>query len=207
MAKRPAFPRDKELRRLKRNRRREARGARYWLRRYRWNKRIHGEKHRLTKRALNFWKTHRHRREHLNDLVVNRRALLRERRKANIIARKLRHQRKGPVAGTVWFDGKVVAGWIAEDLARARRAGWRGVVVSGYRDPWYSQRLCYAMCGRPYCAGRCAGTSSNHVGRFYPQGAVDVTDYWTLASVARRLGLRIRNNLPADRVHFSASGR
>lgn len=132
----------------------------------------------------------------------------RYRRRANRLTRKIRHQRKvRRRPGLVWYDGKQVASWIADDLDKARAHGWHGVVVSGYRTPAYSESLCYRMCGRPSCPGTCAGRSSNHSqGYIFPNGAVDVTDYYRLAEVAAQLGLRIKNRLPRDRVHFSNSG-
>jgi hypothetical protein len=138
---------------------------------------------------------------------------LRYRRKSNAITRRIRHRRKVLSVdkkrrqGLVWYDGKQVAAWIADDLDKARAAGWRGYVVSGYRTPAYSETLCYRMCGRPSCPGRCAGRSSNHSqGYIYPRGAVDVTDFLNLAWIAGRKGLRIQNRLPRDRVHFSSTG-
>lgn len=137
----------------------------------------------------------------------------RNRRKANRVLRTIRHRRRvlsirHRPPGLVWMDGKQVAAWVADELDKARRAGWRGYVVSGYRTPAYSERLCYGMCGAPRCPGRCAGRSSNHSqGYIYPHGAVDVTDWQTLDRLSHSLNLRIRNALPADRVHFSATGK
>jgi hypothetical protein len=56
------------------------------------------------------------------------------------------------------------------------------------------------------CPGRCAGRSSRHSGIDYPNGAADVSDYITAASESRRLGLRLKNDLPNDRVHLSSDG-
>jgi hypothetical protein len=156
------------------------------------------------------WKKYRHRR-----LVKARRAkriYRRNRKVASHFTRLIRHRRrllKPRSSGFVWMDGKQVCGWIANELERARKAGrWKGYITSGYRTPQHSQALCYAMCGRPSCPGRCAGTASNHTrGPGFPLGAVDVTDYFTLQDECRRLGLRIHNALPSDRVHFSNSGR
>lgn len=99
-----------------------------------------------------------------------------------------------------------VANWIIPWLDKSWEAGWRGVVNSGWRDPAYSESLCRAMCGAPSCPGRCAGRASNHAGSEYPNGAVDLTDQYTFAAVQFRIGSPLRNNLPADRVHFSVSG-
>jgi len=136
--------------------------------------------------------------------------LRRNRTEASALLKKIRHRRKvlsGP-KGLVWFDGKKVPSWIADELQKARKAGrWKGYVVSGWRDPVYSEKLCYDMCGRAACPGKCAGRASNHSGIYYPAGAVDVTDYTTLKRECARLELRIKNNLPVDLVHFSANGK
>lgn len=101
-----------------------------------------------------------------------------------------------------------IANWIIPWLERSWAAGWRGVVNSGWRDPAYSESLCRAMCGAPSCPGRCAGRASNHSGSTYPNGAVDLTDYYTFAAVQRRIGSPLHNSLGSqDPVHFSNSGR
>lgn len=107
------------------------------------------------------------------------------------------------------FDGKTVAAWMVPWLVKSRAAGWHGVVVSGVRTPAYSQQLCYNMCGHPTCPGTCAGIYSNHnmlPSQGYPYGALDVSDYYTFESVQFRIGSPLRNDLPADPVHFSVSG-
>jgi hypothetical protein len=113
-----------------------------------------------------------------------------------------------PRDGVASFDGKPVAAWLVPYLTWARDNGWHGVLVSGYRTPEYSQHLCYGICGAPRCPGLCAGTSSNHTKYHKPEGAVDVSDYVTFASVIARCPYspRIFNNLPRDRVHFSSTG-
>lgn len=110
--------------------------------------------------------------------------------------------------GLTWMDGKWVATWIADDLLWYRNHGlWHGIVVSGWRDPVYSQHLCYQMCGRPSCPGRCAGTASRHVGKVYPNGAADVTSYTELKTATHSHPRRIRNDvLPSDLVHYSSDG-
>jgi len=114
-----------------------------------------------------------------------------------------------PGVGT--FDGKPVAKHFIPYLKYARAHGWRGYLTSGWRDPAYSEHLCYAMCGAPSCPGRCAGRSSAHSQSTAPYGAIDVSDYWTFASIMRSMPLpsgaaRIFNDLPIDRVHFSYNG-
>lgn len=112
--------------------------------------------------------------------------------------------------GVGHFDGKTVANWLIPYLQWARAHGWRGTVTSGWRDPVYSQHLCYSMCGRPSCPGRCAGLASNHVGSVAPHGAVDVTYYGEFGQIIKSCPYspRIYNALgSADPVHFSSSGR
>jgi hypothetical protein len=102
-----------------------------------------------------------------------------------------------------------VCGWFVPILDEARQRGWRGYVVSGVRTPEYSVQLCRNICGSDSCPGLCAGRSSNHNATSCekPQGAIDVTDYYTLSSVLRQMGNPIFNDLPIDRVHFSATGK
>jgi hypothetical protein len=108
--------------------------------------------------------------------------------------------------GLATFDGKVAAAWIVTWLEKSRKAGWTGTVTSGYRTPEYSTSLCIAMCGAPSCPGRCAGASSNHSGKVYPAGAVDVTDYTRFGQIQPQIGSPLRNDLPIDPVHYSVSG-
>ncbi len=113
------------------------------------------------------------------------------------------------------FDGKPVAKWMIPKLQWARAHGWQGRLVSGWRSIAYSIQLCYNMCGRPSCPGRCGGASTNHV-KADPlpgivNGAIDVSDYTRFGQLMRRSdcpGPRIFNALGArDPVHFSPSGR
>jgi hypothetical protein len=108
--------------------------------------------------------------------------------------------------GVARFDGEQVAAWMVRWLKKSRDHGWRGELVSGYRSPAHSERLCLDMCGATSCPGRCAGRSSNHSGKDFPAGAVDVSDQFTFAAIQPRIGSPLRNDLPSDRVHFSASG-
>lgn len=122
-----------------------------------------------------------------------------------------------PIVGNlVSFDGKTVPGWIANILSQARASGrWSGTVISGYRSPAYSESLCIAMCGAPTCPGRCAGRYSNHAcppdGKGTPyEGAVDVTDQFSLEAYCRSVGAPLYGGgyaLPLDTPHFSNSGR
>jgi hypothetical protein len=112
--------------------------------------------------------------------------------------------------GVAKFDGRPIAAWLKPYLEYARKNGWKGTVVSGWRDPEFSEQLCISMCGKPACPGRCAGRKSNHGGVDKPSGAVDVSDYARFAKLMESCPLepRIFNGM-ADRdpVHFSASGR
>lgn len=118
-----------------------------------------------------------------------------------------RENAQQPTSGVGTFDGKPCANWIIPWLEKSRRAGWDGYLVSGWRDPDYSEQLCYAMCGAPSCPGRCAGRSSNHSGSEYPAGAVDVSDFYNFGAIQKRIGSPLINDLgPADPVHFSISG-
>lgn len=111
--------------------------------------------------------------------------------------------------GVGHFDGRPVANWLLPYLQWARSQDWKGTLNSGWRDPVYSERLCYNMCGRPSCPGRCAGRNSNHSGSVKPRGAIDVSYYYEFGQLMRRCPYepKIFNALGArDPVHFSASG-
>jgi hypothetical protein len=111
--------------------------------------------------------------------------------------------------GVGTFDGRAVANVAIPHLKWARAHGWRGTLVSGWRDPNYSKSLCIRICGRPSCPGRCAGLASNHVGATPTRFAVDVSDYARFGFLMRSCphSPRIHNALGAqDPVHFSPSG-
>lgn len=116
--------------------------------------------------------------------------------------------RAAATRGVTTYDGVPVAKWMVPYLDWARSHGWTGRLVSGFRDPAYSESLCIAMCGAPRCPGRCAGRVSNHSGDTKPQGAVDVSDYTRFGELMARCPLdpKLTNHLPNDRVHFSVSG-
>lgn len=132
-------------------------------------------------------------------------------RRQRQIVSKTRANRKAAAktTGVGRYDGVPVANWMIPYLDWARRNGWKGRLVSGWRDPDYSRSLCMRMCGAPRCPGRCAGTSSNHVGSAKPNGAVDVSDYATFERLMLRCPYepKLINRLDArDPVHFSVSG-
>jgi hypothetical protein len=108
------------------------------------------------------------------------------------------------------FDGRPVATWLRRYLVWARDHGWRGQLISGWRSPEHSEQLCFEMCGRPTCPGRCAGRASNHSKNQKPGGAVDVSDYVRFGALMERCPFRPRvfNALgPVDPGHFSSTGR
>lgn len=115
------------------------------------------------------------------------------------------------VNGVSTFDGVPVAAVAVKYLRFARESGiWHGRVNSGYRTPEYSESLCYRMCGRPSCPGKCAGRSTNHAWKLPTRFAVDVSDYVNFARAQRAYpgSPKIFNALGAqDPVHFSPSGR
>jgi hypothetical protein len=126
-------------------------------------------------------------------------------------ARKLRfmhnHPAPKPVArGVATFDGVPVAAWMVKWLKKSRANGWTGELVSGFRSPEHSERVCRDMCGQPTCPGRCAGRSSNHVGLIHPAGAIDVTEELRFAAIQPKIGSPLRNDLPSDLIHFSTTG-
>lgn len=112
--------------------------------------------------------------------------------------------------GVGTYDGKPVALWLIPYLQFARSSGiWHGQLNSGWRDPAYSEHLCFVMCGAATCRGRCAGRSSHHSQSSPPNGAIDVSDYVNFAKAMRvcPLSPHIFNSLGAiDPVHFSAQG-
>lgn len=127
--------------------------------------------------------------------------------------RALAARNNAPAAGKAFYDGRPVAAWMVPYMDFARHyqgpgRAWEGVLVSGLRDPVYSEHLCLAMCGAPRCPGRCAGRSSHHAQSVKPNGAIDVTDYIRFGEIMERCPLKppIFNALPTDRVHFSAQG-
>jgi hypothetical protein len=111
-----------------------------------------------------------------------------------------------PENGLIYWSGKPVAAWIGPWLVKSVAHGWDGYVMSGYRTPAYSISLCFGICGAPSCPGRCAGASSGHSQKVYPGGCIDVTDYFNFADIQREIGSPLRNDLPADRPHFSTTG-
>ena len=121
---------------------------------------------------------------------------------------KQRERALRPVAGVATFDGQPVAKWLVPYLDFARQNGWKGTVTSGFRDPAHSEEVCMHKCGHPTCPGICAGRTSNHSGKTKPQGAVDVSDFARFGQLMQSCTLqpRIFNDLPKDRIHFSATG-
>lgn len=102
--------------------------------------------------------------------------------------------------GVVNFDGKPVAAWIVPILRYGQQHGWKGAVQSGYRTFAEQQRI-YDSGVRPAAL---PGTS-NHEGKAFPRGAVDVSEAQQLANALAHSPYR--NTLvyagPKDPVHFS----
>jgi hypothetical protein len=124
--------------------------------------------------------------------------------------RSLKHRLHLPAKkGTAWLDGKEVAGWIYPILVAARESGvWKGRVSSGFRS--YAKQWWIYFVARIRPAAY-PGTS-NHEGKDYPRGAVDVTDPWGLNKYLDKNGITklkwYRDTLGAgDDWHFSGTGR
>lgn len=98
------------------------------------------------------------------------------------------------------FDGHQVALWIIPYLVYARAHGWTGHVESGYRSE-AEQREIYDSGVRPAAV---PGTS-NHEGKVFPRGAVDVTEAAQLSSILEHMpgGSLLKWAGSADPVHFS----
>lgn len=108
--------------------------------------------------------------------------------------------------GLATWEGTTVDAGFIPALKYAKKHGWDGTVVSGYRTPEYSESLCYAMCGSPACPGRCAGKSSRHSQK-NGEGAIDVSDYYTFGRLMEEGDFPWHNSLgAADPVHFSRYG-
>lgn len=133
-----------------------------------------------------------------------------KRRKKRVVELRQRHKESQKIDpdgdGLDTFEGVTVDAAFISWLRKARKAGWVGTVVSGYRTPAYSESLCYQMCGSPSCPGRCAGRSSRHAQKD-GNGAVDVSDYTNFGFIMKKLGAPFYNALgAADPVHFSRFG-
>jgi hypothetical protein len=139
-------------------------------------------------------------------------AMLVRSRKRRRKQHKLMKKMRAPQDGVLMFeDQKPVAAWIHPYLVWARKNGWTGRVISGYRTPEYSEHICITQrCnGAPRCA-TCAGRASNHCVKIKPGGAVDVSPESTaqFAQLMLRCPFepKLRNLVPGDTNHFSGSG-
>jgi D-alanyl-D-alanine carboxypeptidase len=104
------------------------------------------------------------------------------------------------LSGLSVYDGHQVARWIVPFLAYARQHGWKGHVESGYRSE-AEQRRIYNSGVRPAAV---PGTS-NHEGKAFPRGAVDVTEASQLSMILKAMpgGSLLKWAESADPVHFS----
>lgn len=130
----------------------------------------------------------------------------RSRRRLAVARNRIRAFLK-PGVGT--FDGVPVAKTAIPVLKWCREhGGWKGRLVSGYRTPAYSESLCFAICGRPSCPGRCAGRSTNHAYATPERFAIDVSDYVNFGHIVAQCPIKpkMHNALPNDLVHFSPQG-
>jgi hypothetical protein len=130
-----------------------------------------------------------------------------KRRKAQ--RRRYRREKRHPEPGVTRYDDVPVAEVAVPYLRFARNHGWQGQLVSGWRDPEYSESLCRRMCGMPSCPGTCAGKASNHSGKTKDKFALDVSDWARFTELMARSDApkpRIFNDLPRDRVHLSPNG-
>lgn len=114
--------------------------------------------------------------------------------------------RRGHVpSGVSVFDGHPVARWIVPVLKWARANGWKGHVISGYRTIAQQREAC------AHTTGPCAEPGkSEHQSTTFPGGAVDVTDYQTLASLVSRYPgpgpTLTQATFANDPGHFSGNG-
>lgn len=176
-------------------------------------------------RACHFWLGYKKRTSRWSDEFADRmrntfdeeltpREMIRlgiERRRAHNRAVRRSQQVGAATAGVRTFEGKPVAAWLVPYLKFARDKGWRGVVISGFRDPAHSERVCIEICGRPTCGSPrpCAGRNSNHSGSVKPRGAIDVSLPASFGQLMKRCPLKppIFNALGSgDPEHFSATG-
>lgn len=127
---------------------------------------------------------------------------------------QVKHERRAQRrTGVVMYDGRPVAAWMVPyfNWARTHKVNgrvWVGVVVSGFRDPAYSEHLCLIMCHMTSCPGRCAGRRSGHSQKVKPGGCADVSDYIHFGEAMKACPFhpRLINDLPIDRVHYSVTG-
>jgi hypothetical protein len=130
-----------------------------------------------------------------------------------------KRRRVHPMPGVTIFDQPQasaedqkmpVASWMVKFLKKSQKEGWDGHVISGFRSPEESTKVCMEICGRPTCTATatsrpCAGAGSRHSGRIHPDGAIDINPESQLefAAIQRRIGSPLRNNVPGDENHFS----
>lgn len=95
---------------------------------------------------------------------------------------------------------KPMCAWIAAELAAAYKAGGRFTVTSGYRSTAEQARACAETSGPCATPGQ-----SNHQGKAYPKGAVDIEGAASLAAHLPPGGrLHWTGKSIGDDVHFSS---
>lgn len=110
------------------------------------------------------------------------------------------HSAAAALHGVGSFEGQQVALWIIPYLTYAKAHGWTGTVSSGYRSI-AEQTAIYNSGVRPAAV---PGTS-NHEGKAFPRGAVDVTQAEQLSHILEGIpgGSLLKWAGSADPVHFS----
>lgn len=107
------------------------------------------------------------------------------------------------------FDGHLVADWIIDVLKWARNTGqggvkWKGQITDGYRT-FAQQVMVHSTFGPKADPG-----TSNHEKVKYPGGAVDVSDYQTLATLVPHYPgpgpTLVSGSIIGDPLHFSSNG-
>lgn len=113
-------------------------------------------------------------------------------------------------AGTTMIDGFPVANWIAPYVNFARRNGWGGRVLSGYRSLSNQTGLYNQMIQGKRAGPVAKPGESNHEYIAFPRGAIDVEDpdgfQRALNHFVGPVPLR-RDPTIGDPTHFSFTGR
>lgn len=134
---------------------------------------------------------------------------------------QIRHEHNHPPEdkdGVSDWRGHQVAAWMVGErtgpdgsrtnwLQKSVEHGWDGAVNSGWRSPAESEGLCFTLCSKPSCPGKCGGQSSNHSQVGPPNwGAIDVQDHVRFGEIQHEIGSPLKNALPNDLFHYSFTG-